>query len=170
MDQTPGIADARIGRDEGRPELAIRVDRPKAALFGLTVTGVAETIRTNVAGTQAAMFREHGNEYPIIVRLREADREQVSDVEDVLVSTAQGQVLPAKNLMTIQNETGPTQIDRKTRSASSRSLPSRKARSARPWRPFSRVCHSSPCRENFRSASELKWRNRPRHSASCAWC
>jgi HAE1 family hydrophobic/amphiphilic exporter-1 len=113
MDQIPGIADARIGRDEGRPELAIRVDRPKAALFGLTVTGVAETIRTNVAGTQAAMFREHGNEYPIVVRLREADREQVSDVEDILVSTAQGQVLPAKNLMTIQNETGPTQIDRK---------------------------------------------------------
>jgi HAE1 family hydrophobic/amphiphilic exporter-1 len=113
MDQVPGIADARIGRDEGRPELAIRVDRPKAALFGLTVTGVAETIRTNVAGTQAAMFREHGNEYPIVVRLREADREQVSDVEDVLVSTAQGQVLPAKNLMSLQNETGPVQIDRK---------------------------------------------------------
>jgi HAE1 family hydrophobic/amphiphilic exporter-1 len=113
MDQTPGIADARIGRDEGRPELAIRVDRPKAALFGLTVTGVAETIRTNVAGTQAAMFREHGNEYPIVVRLREADREQVSDVEDVLVSTAKGQVLPAKNLMSLQAETGPVQIDRK---------------------------------------------------------
>jgi HAE1 family hydrophobic/amphiphilic exporter-1 len=113
MDTVPGIADARVGRDEGRPELAIRVDRPKAALFGLTVTGVAETIRTNVAGTQAAMFREHGNEYPIVVRLREADREQVSDVEDILVSTAQGQVLPAKNLMSLQNETGPTQIDRK---------------------------------------------------------
>jgi HAE1 family hydrophobic/amphiphilic exporter-1 len=74
---------------------------------------VAETIRTNVAGTQAAMFREHGNEYPIVVRLREADREQVSDVEDVLVSTAQGQVLPAKNLMSLQPETGPVQIDRK---------------------------------------------------------
>jgi HAE1 family hydrophobic/amphiphilic exporter-1 len=113
MDTVPGIADARVGRDEGRPELALRVDRPKAALFGLTVTGVAETIRTNVAGTQAAMFREHGNEYPIVVRLREADREQVSDVEDILVSTAQGQVLPAKNLMSLQNETGPTQIDRK---------------------------------------------------------
>ncbi len=36
MDQTPGIADARVGRDEGRPELAVRVDRPKAALLGLT--------------------------------------------------------------------------------------------------------------------------------------
>jgi len=113
MDETPGLADARVGRDEGRPELAVRVDRPKAALLGLTNTSIANTLRTNVAGTQAAMFREHGNEFPIVVRLREEDRRQVSDVQDVLVSTAQGQVLPAKNLMNVATETGPVQIDRK---------------------------------------------------------
>jgi hydrophobic/amphiphilic exporter-1 (mainly G- bacteria), HAE1 family len=113
MDTTPGIADARVGRDEGRPELAVRVDRPKAALLGLTVTSIANTIRTNVAGTQAAMFREKGNEYPIIVRLREEERQQVDDVNDVLVSSTLGQVLPAKSLMTVENETGPVQIERK---------------------------------------------------------
>jgi hydrophobic/amphiphilic exporter-1 (mainly G- bacteria), HAE1 family len=113
MDDTPGIADARVGRDEGRPELAVRVDRPKAALLGLTNTSIANTLRTNVAGTQAAMFREHGNEYPIIVRLREEDRQQVADVQEVLVSSAQGQVLPAKSLMNVASETGPVQIDRK---------------------------------------------------------
>jgi HAE1 family hydrophobic/amphiphilic exporter-1 len=113
MDKTPGVADVRVGRDEGRPELAIRVDRPKAAMLGLTVSGVANTIRTNVAGTQAAFFRERGYEYPIIVRLRETDRERVSDVSDVLISTPQGQVLQAKNLMRVESEQGPTQIDRK---------------------------------------------------------
>jgi HAE1 family hydrophobic/amphiphilic exporter-1 len=113
MDSTPGIADARVGRDEGRPELAVRVDRPKAALLGLTVTGIANTIRTNVAGTQAAMYRESGNEYPIIVRLRESERQQIDDVSDVLLSSAQGQVLPAKSLMSVERETGPVQIERK---------------------------------------------------------
>lgn len=113
MNATPGVADARVGQDEGRPELAIRVDRPKAALFGLTVTGVANTIRTNISGTQAAMFREEGNEYPIIVRLREEDREQVTDVENILLSTASGQVLPAKALMSIAPEIGPVSISRK---------------------------------------------------------
>ena len=113
MDSTPGIADARVGRDEGRPELAVHVERPKAALLGLTVTGIANTIRTNVAGTQAAMYREQGNEYPIIVRLRESERQAVADVQDVLVSSAMGQVLPAKNLVTVEQETGPVQIERK---------------------------------------------------------
>ena len=46
------------------------------------MTSVANTIRTNIAGTQAALFRQAGNEYPIIVRLREEDREQIGDVSD----------------------------------------------------------------------------------------
>jgi HAE1 family hydrophobic/amphiphilic exporter-1 len=113
MQDTPGIADVRVGQDQGRPELAIRVDRPKAAMLGLTVNGVAQTIQTNVAGTTAAQFRQRGNEYPIVVRLREEDRGQVVDIGDVLVSTPSGQVVPARNLLSVDRETGPVQIDRK---------------------------------------------------------
>ena len=113
LDSTPGVADSRLQREEGRPELTVRVDRDKAALLGMTVTGVANTIRTNVAGTQAAMFREAGNEYPIIVRLREEDRGEVASVGDVLLSTPAGQVLPAKNVMVIDRDTGPVSIERK---------------------------------------------------------
>jgi hydrophobic/amphiphilic exporter-1 (mainly G- bacteria), HAE1 family len=113
MEDTPGIADVQVGRDEGRPEIAVRIDKPKAAMLGLTVAGVANTIQTNVAGTTAAQFRERGNEYPVVVRLREADREQISDVGDVLLSTPSGQVVPAKNVMMINREAGPVQIQRK---------------------------------------------------------
>ena len=113
LDSTPGIADSRVGREEGRPEIAVRVDRDKAALLGLSVTGVANTIRTNLAGTQAAMFREAGNEYPIVVRLRQEDRGEIASVGDVLLSTPQGQVLPAKNVMVTAREQGPVQIERK---------------------------------------------------------
>lgn len=113
LETTPGLADSRLQQDQGRPELAVRVDRDKAALLGMTVTGVAETIRTNVAGTQAAMFRDAGNEYPIVVRLREQDRGEVGAVGDVLLSTPTGQVLPAKNVMVMDRDTGPVQIERK---------------------------------------------------------
>ena len=110
---TPGIANPQLGREEGRPELAIRVDKPKAALLGLSVSGVANTIRTNIGGTQAAMYREHGKEFPIVVRLRSEDRETAESVNDVLISTPQGQVLQAKNLLDLRPQTGPTQIERK---------------------------------------------------------
>jgi HAE1 family hydrophobic/amphiphilic exporter-1 len=113
MEDTPGIADVRIAREEGRPELAVHVDRPKAALLGLRVTDVANTIRTNIGGTQAAFYRERGNEYPIVVRLRVADRERIADVNDVLIGTTSGQVLPAKNLMDVRSQSGPVQLQRK---------------------------------------------------------
>ena len=113
LDTVPGIADARLGRDDGRPELAVRVDRAKAALFGVSATMVANTIRTNVAGTQAATFRQGGKEFPIIVRLREDERQFTTDVEDVLISTPQGQVIPAKNLMKLETAIGPVSIERK---------------------------------------------------------
>jgi len=113
MESTPGLADVRVGREEGRPEISVRVDRPKAATLGLTVQGVANTIQTNVAGTTAAQFRERGNEYPIVVQLRQSDREEVNDVGDVLLSTPTGQVIPAKNVMITTRDSGPVQIDRK---------------------------------------------------------
>jgi HAE1 family hydrophobic/amphiphilic exporter-1 len=113
MDKVPAVRNARVGRDVGRPELAIDVDRPKAALLGLSVTNVADSIRTSVGGTQAAFFREGGNEYPIVVRLREEDRGRVEDINDVLVSAPGGRVVQAKNLLNLKNQSGPTEIQRK---------------------------------------------------------
>jgi HAE1 family hydrophobic/amphiphilic exporter-1 len=109
----PGIADVRKAREDGRPELAVRVDRDKAAIFGLSVTAVADTLRTNVAGTQAAFFRERGQEYPIVVRLRQEDREQIADVGDVLLSAPGNRVVPARTLLTIEPENSPVEIERK---------------------------------------------------------
>jgi HAE1 family hydrophobic/amphiphilic exporter-1 len=111
--EVPGVANPQRADEEGRPELAIRVDRPKAALLGLSVSGVANTIRTNISGTQAATFREFGKEFPIIVRLREEDRSRSESVADVLLSTPQGQVLPAGNILDLRPQSGPTQIQRK---------------------------------------------------------
>jgi HAE1 family hydrophobic/amphiphilic exporter-1 len=82
-------------------------------MLGLTVSSVATTIQTNVQGTTAAQFRERGNEYPIIVQLRQSDREAVADVGDVLLNTPSGQVVPARNVMALNRDTGPVQIQRK---------------------------------------------------------
>ena len=74
---------------------------------------MANTIRTNIGGTQAAFYRERGREFPIIVRLREEDRDRVDSVGDVLLTTSQGSVIQAKNLADLGAQTGPTQIERK---------------------------------------------------------
>ena len=105
----------RPHRPRGRPagDLGARRSARRRPCSGMTVSGVATTIQTNVAGTTAAQFRERGNEYPIVVRLRESDREEISDVGDVLLNTPSGQVVPARNVMATTRDAGPVQIDRK---------------------------------------------------------
>ena len=116
LDGVPGIADARLNRDDARPEFAVRIDRAKAALFGLTGTSVANTIATNVAGTQAAMFREGGNEYPIVVRLRENERQAGNRRRRCSREHGAGSGAAAKNLMNVESAVGPVSVERKNSS------------------------------------------------------
>ena len=74
---------------------------------------MAATLRTNVAGTTAAQFRDRGYEYPIVVRLREEERQSVQDVDNVMIATPSGRVMEAKNLLRVDVQTGPVQIERK---------------------------------------------------------
>ena len=112
MNDIAGIADAESGIEQRRPELAVYVDRSKAALLGLRVAEVAEALRTGVSGTEAAFYRERGDEYPIVVRLREEDRARTGDINDVPLSTPTGLVIPARNVISLQADAGPQQIDR----------------------------------------------------------
>jgi HAE1 family hydrophobic/amphiphilic exporter-1 len=45
--------------------------------------------------------------------MREEDRERISDVGELLVSTPRGQVVQAKNLVGIESQDGPVQVERK---------------------------------------------------------
>jgi hypothetical protein len=74
MITTEGVASALISRRPGTPEMLVRVDRAKATSMGLKVSEISQTLETAVGGSRASMFREDGDEFDILVRLREQDR------------------------------------------------------------------------------------------------
>ena len=168
----PGIADSRVGREEGRPEIAVRVDRDKAAMLGLTVTGVANTIRTNLAGTQAAMFREGGNEYPIVVRLREEDRGEIAiGRRRADQHAAAARCCRRKNVMVTSREQGPVQIERKNQERIQRVNAEVETTLSEARRGGAgAAARDSACRRASRSASATKSRSRRSRSASCSSC
>ena len=65
------------------------------------------------------------------MRLKEDQRQAVSDVNDVLVSTPAGAVIQAKNLMKVSDAVGPSQIQRKNQQRISTSAPIRNRRSVK---------------------------------------
>ena len=62
MEAIPGLIDVTLEAERGRPEIGITTDVRRAALWGLSVTDVANALRTSIGGTQAAFYRERGEE------------------------------------------------------------------------------------------------------------
>jgi len=109
----PGVSDARVGRDPGRKERVIRVDREKIARLGLSMNQVAEVIETNLAGTRATTLRQKGREYDIQVRLAEPDRDLLKDIEQVSLVSSTGASVPLQSVVDISFARGPVIVDRK---------------------------------------------------------
>ncbi len=112
MARVPGIQDVRISRREGRPEQNLIIDREKIANLGLTVTDIAETIQANVGGVRAGMFREGGEEFPIVVRLQPSDRLTTLDLGAASVRTPGGLVVPVSSVVSTERRRSPTTIER----------------------------------------------------------
>ncbi len=112
MERAPEIADVRISRREGRPEQNMIVDREKIAELGLTVSQVANVIQTNVGGSRAGVFREGGEEFPIIVRLQPEDRLSTQDIRNVSVRGAGGEIIPISSVINTERRRSPTEIER----------------------------------------------------------
>ncbi|MCB9649032.1 MAG: efflux RND transporter permease subunit [Deltaproteobacteria bacterium] len=83
--EIPGLVDVRDNLDTGRPELAVRIDRVRAAQFGLNTQQIASTIRTAVNGFEASKYRTGEDEYDITVRLRKADRDSLEAVKNLTI-------------------------------------------------------------------------------------
>jgi len=112
MEGIPEISGVRVGRREGRPEQNLVFDRQKIADLGLTVSDVARVIQTNVGGTRAGAFREGGDEFPILVRLRREDRLSPLDLKNISIRTGDGEVVPLSSVVVQQRGRGPTEISR----------------------------------------------------------
>lgn len=112
LEGVDGVASARTGRREGRPEQNIRFRRDKISSLGLTTQEVAAAVQTNVGGSRAASYRSGGEQFPITVRLRPDDRLSVQDLDNVSIRTPTGESVPLSTLVDTDRGRGPTEIQR----------------------------------------------------------
>jgi HAE1 family hydrophobic/amphiphilic exporter-1 len=112
MQGLAGIADVNVSRREGRPEQRLILDRERISRLGLTVREVGETLLANVGGVEAGRFREGGNEFPITVRLRPADRLGSDDLDGIALRTASGIIVPLSTLVERERGRAPVEIQR----------------------------------------------------------
>ncbi|MGH7236216.1 MAG: efflux RND transporter permease subunit [Nitrospiraceae bacterium] len=118
MHQTEGLADIEANREENYPQLDITVDREKAALLGISETDVANAVLFSLNGngqTDPIIYTDPqtGNEYYISAWLAEQYRKDVTDLEQILLTSRSGEPVLLKNVAAIRFNSGPVKIDRK---------------------------------------------------------
>ena len=110
IEDVAGISKLKDNYERGKPELRIRIDREKAALFGLNTMQVANTIRTAVNGTEASEFRVGNDEYDITVRFSKNFRKGYSDLLNLTVFY-EGVHYPLANFATVELASGLSNIN-----------------------------------------------------------
>ena len=86
MTSIPALADVETSLRVGAPEVQIEYDREQLARYGLNIEGVAAGVRDAVKGAEASLYNLGDRRIPIVVRYREADRREVTQVADFLVN------------------------------------------------------------------------------------
>ncbi|KAA3596067.1 MAG: AcrB/AcrD/AcrF family protein [Calditrichaeota bacterium] len=110
IENVEGLAELKDNYNKGRPELRIRVDREKAALFGLNTMQIANSIRTAVNGFEASEYRLGQDQHEITVRFDKNYRENYSDILELTVFH-EGTHFPLANFATIELSSGLSQVN-----------------------------------------------------------
>jgi multidrug efflux pump subunit AcrB len=106
MREVPGIVDMKDNLVTGKPEIQIRVDKEKTALLGLDTYTVAYTVKAAVNGAKVGVYREGKDEYDIVAKLPEKDRQSVEALRRITVSGPEGEPVPLTTLANVELESG----------------------------------------------------------------
>ncbi len=115
VEKVKGAVDVSIAQGEPRPELWIEVDREKASLLGINMSLLGDTIRTYFEGTSPTSYSEGGEEYDIVLRLREDQRNNLELLSQLPIPTANGNLVKLGSIAKIERRLGPIEIARKER-------------------------------------------------------
>jgi Cu(I)/Ag(I) efflux system membrane protein CusA/SilA len=106
----PGATDVVADRIVGKPYLEFKIDRERVARYGANVRDVQDVIETAIGGENLAETVEGRERYPIRVRYLRDFREDVPELEKVLVPTSDGGHVPLAQLVEIRSVVGPQEI------------------------------------------------------------
>jgi heavy metal efflux system protein len=115
MAQVQGITDLGAFWVLGQPNLTIRIDRKKAARYGLSVNDVNNVVQAALGGTVATTLLEADRQFGVAVRLAPEYRNNIDEVRNLKVgvqTSAGNAYIPLGDLASITLDTGASYIFR----------------------------------------------------------
>jgi Cu(I)/Ag(I) efflux system membrane protein CusA/SilA len=108
--QVPGTRSVVADRVQGGKYIEIVPDRDRISRYGIDLATVQMVVQTALGGMQLSESVEGRERYPIMLRYDRPDREQLSDLDDILIPSSSGASIPLSNIADIRVAEGPAMI------------------------------------------------------------
>ena len=109
--QSKAIANPDTDLRLNKPQLAVDIDREKAASMGIDVETIGRTLETLLGGRQVTRFKKEGKQYDVIVQLEAKDRDTPTDLTSIFVRARDGRLVQLSNLVKVRETVGPKELN-----------------------------------------------------------
>ena len=108
MAAVPGLVDVLVERQVRVPQLQVRLDYDRAALYGVTPAALADSLEKLTNGKVVSQVVDGQKRFDVVLRL--ADRERTTEaLAGLLVETPKGRV-PLRTFADVEDTDGPNQV------------------------------------------------------------
>ncbi|MBO9205051.1 MULTISPECIES: CusA/CzcA family heavy metal efflux RND transporter [Niastella] len=107
-----GATDLYVETVTGIPQILVTYNRTAIAHYGLNIEDINRVLNTAFAGQSAGLVYEGERRFDLVVRLENLQRQDVTDVQNLLIPTPTGAQVPLSQVATVAIKDGPNQIQR----------------------------------------------------------
>ena len=107
-----GATELYVETVSGIPQIVIDYNRPAIAQYGLSIKEINQVVHSAFAGAIAGQVFEGEKRFDLVVRLQDEKRQNLEDVQQLLIPTADGLQIPLYQLATVSLKDSPNQIQR----------------------------------------------------------
>ena len=94
-----------------KPQLRVEIDRDKASALGVQIEDIGRTLETLLGGRQVTRFKKDGEQYDVIVKLKDQDRTKPADLTSIFIRNKTGQLIQLSNLVKIKEAVAPKELN-----------------------------------------------------------
>ncbi len=112
LGESDRFADVNTSLREGQPELSIHFDHARLAALGMDAPTISTRIAQRIGGTVASQYTVRDRKVDILVRSEETERDQISDIHNMIINPNSSQPLPLSAVARVELKLGPSAINR----------------------------------------------------------
>jgi heavy metal efflux system protein len=112
ISRVSGAADFRVEQISGLPLLSVKVDRQRAARYGINAEDVLAAVEAGGAGRVVGTVFEGQRRFSLAVRLNQNGRLDLQQFRSIPVAAKDGMLIPLGQLANVSVQEGPAQVSR----------------------------------------------------------